>query len=49
MVTLLACKVLHRFLSLLVDIKVLLIEKGQPASHYEDASCECDLAFLTNI
>jgi hypothetical protein len=42
-------KVLQHFLSLLEKVTVFFIEKGQPVSHFEDASWECDLPFLADI
>jgi hypothetical protein len=42
-------KVLQHFLSLLKEIKVFFIEKGQPVSHSEAAYWVCGLAFLMDI
>jgi hypothetical protein len=40
-------KVLQRFLSLLEEVSVFFIGKGQLVSHFEDVSWLCDLASLT--
>jgi hypothetical protein len=37
------------FVSLLEEVKVFIIEKGQQVIHFEDESWVCDLAFLTDI
>jgi hypothetical protein len=42
-------KILQRFLSLLEDNKVFVVEQGQPVSDSEDSSWVPDLALLTNI
>lgn len=42
-------KVLQRFLNLIEEIKIFLIEKSQPVDYLEDSNWICDLAFLTDI
>jgi len=42
-------KVLECSMPLCEEFKTVLIERGQPISHSEDANWTCDLALLTDI